>query len=547
MGISKQSIEDLKNKSKISDFILSSTTGKLRGNKGMALCPFHGEKTASMSFTDEENLFHCFGCKEGGDIFKYIQLINNVEFQESVEIAADKYSFNLTYTDSTFETNQKNLIDQIKKISDFFVRNMNEVKSTEALDYLKNRKLNGEDIKNYKLGFAEKDEKKIMQYCKTNNISDSDFKKLGLLSEKGNFLFKNRIIFPITNFRSEVVGFGGRALEDFGPKYLNSSESSIYKKNRTLYFLPNFLKDIKKHKFVIIVEGYFDVIAFNKLGFSNVASPSGTALTIQQLNQVSKYTDEIYLCFDNDQAGIEATKRILEIKNNISKDLNIYSISLPSKYKDISEFYESGEKNIDNLMSDKKDLVEFCIDDLIDKEGEANKKKIFSAYKKFSNYLSPLEEDLSIEYLGKKLAINKETLVNELSFKEDLITTTINQSENVEENKHIETFKDIFISNLIKNNFDLKDNEKELLELNTELNEQIKAIKSNLDSSENDKYNNISFSEEQLEEAVVRLILFYSELKIQDLINQIDLSKDTSLFPEVEELKKNMEYYQNTL
>ena len=547
MGISKQSIEDLKNKSKISDFILSSTTGKLRGNKGMALCPFHGEKTASMSFTDEENLFHCFGCKEGGDIFKYIQLINNVEFQESVEIAADKYSFNLTYTDSKFETNQKNLIDQIKKISDFFIRNMNEVKSTEALDYLKNRKLDGEDIKNYKLGFAEKDEKKIIQYCKTNNISDADFKKLGLLSEKGNFLFKNRIIFPITNFRSEVVGFGGRALEDFGPKYLNSSESSIYKKNRTLYFLPNFLKDVKKHKFVIIVEGYFDVIAFNKLGFSNVASPSGTALTIQQLNQVSKYTDEIYLCFDNDQAGIEATKRIVEIKNNISKDLNIYSILLPSKYKDISEFYESGEKNIENLISDKKDLVEFCIDDLIEKEGESNKKKIFSAYKKFSNYLSPLEKDLSIEYLGKKLGINKETLVNELSFKEDLITTTINQSENVEENKHIETFKDIFISNLIKNKFDLKDNEKELLELNIELNEQIKAIKSNLDSTENDKYNNISFSEEQLEEAIVRLILFYSELKIQDLINQIDLSKDTSLFPEVEELKKNMEYYQNTL
>ena len=547
MGISKQSIEDLKNKSKISDFILSSTTGKLRGNKGMALCPFHGEKTASMSFTDEENLFHCFGCKEGGDIFKYIQLINNVEFQESVEIAADKYSFNLTYTDSKFETNQKNLIDQIKKISDFFIRNMNEVKSTEALDYLKNRKLDGEDIKNYKLGFAEKDDKKIIQYCKTNNISDADFKKLGLFSEKGNFLFKNRIIFPITNFRSEVVGFGGRALEDFGPKYLNSSESSIYKKNRTLYFLPNFLKDVKKHKFVIIVEGYFDVIAFNKLGFSNVASPSGTALTIQQLNQVSKYTDEIYLCFDNDQAGIEATKRIVEIKNNISKDLNIYSILLPSKYKDISEFYESGEKNIENLISDKKDLVEFCIDDLIEKEGESDKKKIFSAYKKFSNYLSPLEKDLSIEYLGKKLGINKETLVNELSFKEDLITTTINQSENVEENKHIETFKDIFISNLIKNKFDLKDNEKELLELNIELNEQIKAIKSNLDSTENDKYNNISFSEEQLEEAIVRLILFYSELKIQDLINQIDLSKDTSLFPEVEELKKNMEYYQNTL
>ena len=547
MGISKQSIEDLKTKSKISDFILSSTTGKIRGNKGMALCPFHGEKTASMSFTDEENLFHCFGCKEGGDIFKYIQLINSVEFQESVEIVADKYSFNLTYTDSKFETNQKNLIEQIKKISDYFIKNMNEMKSEDAVAYLIDRKLEGEDIKNYKIGFAEKDEKKIIEFCKSSDISDSDFKKLGLFSDKGNFLFKNRIIFPITNFRSEVVGFGGRALEDYGPKYLNSSESSIYKKNRTLYFLPNFLKDVKKNKFVIIVEGYFDVIAFNKLGYSNVASPSGTALTIQQLSQISKYTDEIYLCFDNDNAGIEATKRIVEIKNNISKDINLYTILLPKEYKDISEFYESGNQNIKEIISDKKDLIEFCIDYLINKEGEANKKKIFSAYKKFSVYLSPLEKDLSTEYLGKKLGVNKETLINELSFKEDLITTTISKSEEVKTNIHIETFKDIFIASLIKNNFDIDDKAKEVLELSTDLDQQVSEIKNNLDSTENYKYQNISFSKDQLEESIVRLILFYSELKIQDLINQIDLAKDTSLFQEVEELKKNIEYYQNTL
>ena len=547
MGISKQSIEDLKNKSKISDFILSSTTGKLRGNKGMALCPFHGEKTASMSFTDEENLFHCFGCKEGGDIFKYIQLINSVEFQESVEIVADKYSFNLTYTDSKFETNQKNLIEQLKKISDYFIKNMNEMKSEDAVAYLKDRKLEGEDIKNYKIGFAEKDEKKIIELCKSNDISDSDFKKLGLFSDKGNFLFKNRIMFPITNFRSEVVGFGGRALEDYGPKYLNSSESSIYKKNRTLYFLSNFLRDIKKNKFVIIVEGYFDVIAFNKLGYSNVASPSGTALTIQQLSQISKYTDEIYLCFDNDDAGIEATKRIVEIKNNISKDINLYTILLPKEYKDISEFYESGNQNIKKILSDKKDLIEFCVDHLINKEGEANKKKIFSAYKKFSMYLSPLEKDVSIEYLGKKLGVNKETLINELSFKDDLITTTISKSEEVETNKHIETFKDIFIASLIKNNFDIDDKAKEVLVLSTDLDQQVSEIKNNLDSAENNKYQNISFSKEQLEESIVRLILFYSELKIQDLINQIDLAKDTSLFSEVEELKKKIEFYQNTL
>ena len=314
-----------------------------------------------------------------------------------------------------------------------------------------------------------------------------------------------------------------------------------------MYFLPNFLKDIKKNKFLIIVEGFFDVIAFNKLGYSNVASPSGTALTIQQLSQISKYTDEIYICFDNDDAGIEATKRIVEIKNNISKDINLYTILLPKEYKDISEFYESGNQNIKEIISDKKDLIEFCIDYLINKEGEANKKKIFSAYKKFSVYLSPLEKDLSTEYLGKKLGVNKETLINELSFKEDLITTTISKSEEVKTNIHIETFKDIFIASLIKNNFDIDDKAKEVLELSTDLDQQVSEIKNNIDSTENNKFQNISFSKEQLKESIVRLILFYSELKIQDLINQIDLSKDTSLFQEVEELKKNIEYYQNTL
>ena len=140
----------------------------------------------------------------------------------------------------------------------------------------------------------------------------NELRNLGLLSDKGNLLFKNRIIFPITNLRNDTIGFGGRAIEDFGPKYINSAESGVYKKNRALYFTDNFLSVVKKKKFVILVEGYFDVIAFNKLGFANVASPSGTALTVQQINLLSRYTKDIYICFDNDTAGDMATKRILE-------------------------------------------------------------------------------------------------------------------------------------------------------------------------------------------------------------------------------------------
>ena len=543
MGISKQSIDDLRNRSKISDFILSSTTGKLRGNKGMALCPFHGEKTASMSFTDEDNLFHCFGCKEGGDIYKYIQLINNVEFQESVEIAAEKYGFNLTYTDSKFENDQKNLIGTMSKIHNYFVNNMKEGKSSESIDYLKSRDLDGNDIKEFQLGFAEKDEKNTNEFFKKNNLSKTDLKNLGLLSERGNFLFKNRIIFPITNLRNETVGFGGRAIDDFGPKYLNTAESSIYRKNRTLYFTSEFLSDVKKKKFVILVEGYFDVIAFNKLGFNNVASPSGTALTVQQINLLSRYTKEVYLCFDNDAAGDSASKRVLEIKNNQPSEMNFFKLNLPEEFKDISELYESGGDDISQIISEKQDLVEFCINKIIDQD---DTKKTFQEFKKISNFLSPLERDISIGYLSKKIGITKEVLISELNYQKD--KEPLSQVENSSSQiKHIETFKDILVAEIIKQDFSIDEDVEFLVNLNSDFRKSVEDLKANRKSDEFEKYENISYSDNQLKESIARLYIYYSDLKINKLIQEMDETNDLSLLEDLEDLKKKIEFYQNTL
>ena len=155
MGISKQSIEDLKKRSKISDFVLSTTTGKLRGTKGMALCPFHGEKTASMSFTDVENLFHCFGCKMGGDIYKYVQEINNLEFQDAVELVAEKYGFKLTYTETSQTNDFKNFQQKINLIDEYFKEMMDSEKSKKAKDYLTSRKFNEQDLKRYDVSFID--------------------------------------------------------------------------------------------------------------------------------------------------------------------------------------------------------------------------------------------------------------------------------------------------------------------------------------------------------------------------------------------------------
>ena len=547
MGIAKDSIESLKLKAKISDFVLSSTTGKIRGNKGMALCPFHGEKTASMSFTDEENLFHCFGCKEGGDIFKYVQLINSVEFQESVEIVADKYAFSLKYTDSKFESDQKNLIKIMKTISDYFIENLNKTNSTKPKQYLNSRKINENEIQKFKLGFAENDEKVFYKFCNDNQIDKQILKSLGLLSEKQNLLFRDRIMFPITNFRNEVVAYGGRALNDYGPKYLNSAESQIYKKNRTLFFTENFLKSVKNNNEIIIVEGYFDVLAFNLLGYSNVASPSGTALTIQQLEQLSKYSTNITLAFDNDKAGVSATRRILDLKKSTSRDLNLTCLLLPSEYKDIGEFYEKGKGNIDSLLNDKIDLIEFCINTLINKDEDLDKRKVFSEFKTLIKTLGPLDQDFAIEKLSILINTPKDLLMKELKYKQNIENEQNIFESRKNSNNHMESFQEIFISNLVKNNFENLETYSELVYSNDEFLKMIQNLKKNSQHENSEKYKNISFTSDQLNEAITRLYIHFFEIKIDTLITQLEESNDVNIFTEIETIKKKIEKFQNTL
>ena len=547
MGIAKDSIESLKLKAKISDFVLSSTTGKIRGNKGMALCPFHGEKTASMSFTDEENLFHCFGCKEGGDIFKYVQLINSVEFQESVEIVADKYAFSLKYTDSKFESDQKNLIKIMKTISDYFIENLNKTNSKKPKQYLNSRKINENEIQKFKLGFAENDEKVFYKFCNDNQIDKQILKSLGLLSEKQNLLFRDRIMFPITNFRNEVVAYGGRALNDYGPKYLNSAESQIYKKNRTLFFTENFLKSVKSNNEIIIVEGYFDVLAFNLLGYSNVASPSGTALTIQQLEQLSKYSTNITLAFDNDKAGVSATIRILDLKKSTSRDLNLTCLLLPSEYKDIGEFYEKGKGNIASLLNNKIDLIEFCINTLINKDEDLDKRKVFSEFKTLIKTLGPLDQDFAIEKLSILINTPKDLLMRELKYKQNIENEQNIFESRKNSNNHMESFQEIFISNLVKNNFENLEAYSELVYSNDEFLKMIQNLKKNSQHENSEKYKNISFTSDQLNEAITRLYIHFFEVKIDTLITQLEESNDANIFTEIETIKKKIEKFQNTL
>ena len=541
MGIARQSIEDLKKRSKISDFILATTSGKLRGTKGMALCPFHGEKTASMSFTDVENLFHCFGCKEGGDIFRYVQEINNLEFQDAIEFVAEKYGFKLTYTQTSDNSDFKIYQDKIDQINNYFLESMKSDKSKDAKAYLQSRKFNDNDIEKYSISFISKDEESFNKFCKANEITNEDLKRLGFISSNGNMLFKNRIMFPILSFRNNIIAFGGRAIDDFGPKYLNSSDSVLYKKNRNLYFTNEFITATKKKGYAFIVEGYFDVLSLNKLGYANSASPSGTALTYQQLESVSKYTSKILICFDNDEAGLKATERVLEIKNQISKQVEIHCLNLPTEYKDISDVFESKPELFDDILKDNDEIVEYLLNKFLKKE--SNKKSVFNYFRKITAKLSPLEVDIALDLLSAKLNTEKEILKRELNFQ------TEEEFEQVGETSlnSVSIFQDIVTANIVQNNFEISENEKEILSLNSDYANLISSLES--DKNKSKEYQNISFLPDQYEEAVVRLYLYFANFKIETLINRFEQQekKDFSLLQQVEDLKKKKEIYQNTI
>ena len=541
MGIARQSIEDLKKRSKISDFILATTSGKLRGTKGMALCPFHGEKTASMSFTDVENLFHCFGCKEGGDIFKYVQEINNLEFQDAIEFVAEKYGFKLTYTQTSDNSDFKVYQEKIDLINNYFLETMKSNISKDAKAYLQKRKYDNIDIEKYSISFISKDEESFNKFCKTNEITKDDLQRLGFISSNGNMLFKNRIMFPILSFRNNIIAYGGRAIDDFGPKYLNSSDSVLYKKNRNLYFTNEFITATKKKGYAFIVEGYFDVLSLNKLGYANSASPSGTALTYQQLESVSKYTSKILICFDNDEAGLKATERVLEIKNQISKQVEIHCLNLPTEYKDISDVFESKPELFDDILKDNDEIVEYLLNKFLKKE--SNKKSVFNYFRKITAKLSPLEVDIALDLLSAKLNTEKEILKRELNFQ------TEEEFEQVGETSlnSVSIFQDIVTANIVQNNFEISENEKEILSLNSDYANLISSLES--DKNKSKEYQNISFLPDQYEEAVVRLYLYFANFKIETLINRFEQQekKDFSLLQQVEDLKKKKEIYQNTI
>ncbi|MFH0975935.1 MAG: DNA primase [Spirochaetota bacterium] len=332
MPIPRETIELVRERAQIEEIIKRYVpTLKKNGNNFTALCPFHKEKTPSFSVSPEKQIFYCFGCNAGGNVFSFISKIEGLTFPESVKFVGELVGIKVENKPDGKSDQKEDKLERLKTINrsamDFFHNILVSEPGSRGLNYIIKRGVSEEAIKEFRLGFSPDSWNHLTNYLTNNKMPLGLSFEIGLLGskDKQNYYdkFRNRVMFPIINHRNEVVAFGGRAIDGTEPKYLNSQESVIYKKREVLYGLNIAKQYISEYKRAIIVEGYLDVIGCHQAGIKNVVAPLGTALTIDQLKLLSRYCKEVILLFDADSAGIKASVRSIDIFKNINLDVKI--------------------------------------------------------------------------------------------------------------------------------------------------------------------------------------------------------------------------------
>src|SRR5690625_174498 len=355
--IPEEKIEEVRKANDIVDVISEYVQLKKQGRNFFGLCPFHGEKTPSFSVTPEKQIFYCFGCKKGGNVLTFLMELENYSFYESIKILAEKSGIDLPQTHTTEETtlsqeNQNVLSahDWLTKLYHHLLRYTQDGK--EGYEYFKNRGINDESIDQFELGFAPVVKGFTAEFLEGKGFHQQLLIKAGLLNLLDDNSvadrFAGRVIFPIRNHLGKTVAFGGRAIAGQQPKYINSSESELFQKNRLLFNFDLAKRQIRKENEVILFEGQMDVISAYQAGVKNVVATLGTSLTDNQAKLLKRYVDTVILCYDGDQAGINASFKAANMLRQVGcvvKITNLEKDTDPDSY--INEFgAESFKKNI---------------------------------------------------------------------------------------------------------------------------------------------------------------------------------------------------------
>ncbi len=337
-------IEEVRTRNDIVDVISQYVSLKKKGANYFGLCPFHNEKSPSFSVSPGKQMYYCFGCGAGGNVITFVMEYENYSFVEAVKMLADRAGITLPEVEYSKEARAaadlKNTLLEINRLAaNYFYYQLKQPHGTIGYDYLKRRQLTDETIKRFGLGFANKTSNDLYQYMRSKGYSDTILKETGLffIEERGaHDKFWNRVMFPILDVNNRVIGFGGRVMGDGEPKYLNSPETKLFDKSRNLYGL-NYART-SRAKYMLICEGYINVIALHQAGFTNAVASLGTAFTSQHAVLLKRYTDQVVLTYDSDGAGIRAALRAIPILKEVGMSVKVLDMK---PYKDPDEFIKN--------------------------------------------------------------------------------------------------------------------------------------------------------------------------------------------------------------
>lgn len=337
-------VEEVRTKNDIVDIVSGYVKLQKKGSNYFGLCPFHNEKSPSFSVSPSKQMYYCFGCGAGGNAITFLMEYENYSFPEALQVLADRAGVELPKEEMTKEARAQadlraTLLEINKLAANYFYYQLKQPQGKLGYDYLTGRKLSDATILHFGLGFANKTSDDLYRYLKSKGYKDEILKETGLVSieERGTHdKFWNRVMFPIMDVNNRVIGFGGRVMGDGAPKYLNSPETRLFDKSRNLYGL-NYARSSRK-KYMLICEGYMDVIAMHQAGFTNAVASLGTAFTSQHAMLIKRYTDQVILTYDSDGAGVKAALRAIPILKEVGISCKVLNMK---PYKDPDEFIKN--------------------------------------------------------------------------------------------------------------------------------------------------------------------------------------------------------------
>lgn len=415
-------IEEVRSSNDIVDIISQYVILKRSGRNYFGLCPFHKEKSPSFSVSPDKQIYHCFGCGVGGNVFHFLSKIENITFRESIEELADRAGIKLPVLDSNEDQQKLELKTKVYEINqiaaEFYHQNLYKPSSKIAQEYIKKRRLDNKTLKSFLIGYSSNFDE-LYQLLKQKGYKDSEMMASSMIvkSDSGRYLdrFRKRLMFPIKDIRGKIIAFGGRVLDDSKPKYMNSPETIVYSKGRHLFGM-NIAKNNTSKK-IIIVEGYMDAISLHQRGIDNAVASLGTALTESQGRLLRKYSEQVIIGYDADGAGQAATLRGLEILQNLGCDIRILQIE---GAKDPDEFIvKYGADRFNLYINNAISLVEYKVKNLkkeLNIENANDKIKFLNEIAKILSKINgELEKEVYVEKIAKEYGISQEAIYAQIN------------------------------------------------------------------------------------------------------------------------------------